>query len=73
MKFEPALLFDGEAARTAAGAYVPLVLWFNFIAGFAYVITGAQRCMDRHCSAGSVATPAAARFAPRKNVAPNCD
>lgn len=31
---------DAEAAQ-AAGNYVPFVLWFNFIAGFAYVIAGA--------------------------------
>lgn len=34
-------LFGDEAARTAAGNYVPFVLWFNFLAGFAYVIAGA--------------------------------
>ena len=34
------LFFDG-AARAAAGSYVPFVLWFNFLAGFAYVIAGA--------------------------------
>ena len=34
------VLFGGEAARTAAGAYVPFVLWFNFLAGFAYVVAG---------------------------------
>lgn len=33
------LFFDG-AARQAAGNYVPFVLWFNFLAGFLYVITG---------------------------------
>jgi len=33
------LFIDGEA-RLAAGNYVPFVLWFNFIAGFFYVITG---------------------------------
>lgn len=33
------LFFDGEA-RQAAGNYVPFVLWFNFLAGFLYVITG---------------------------------
>lgn len=33
------LFFDGEA-REAAGNYVPFVLWFNFVAGFAYVIAG---------------------------------
>lgn len=35
-----AILFGGEAARAAAGNYVPFVLWFNFLAGFAYVVTG---------------------------------
>jgi Kef-type K+ transport system membrane component KefB len=30
-----------EAALKAAGHYVPFVLWFNFVAGFAYVIAGA--------------------------------
>lgn len=34
------VLFGGEAARSAAGAYVPFVLWFNFLAGFAYVAAG---------------------------------
>jgi hypothetical protein len=34
------VLFGGEAARLAAGAYVPFVLWFNFLAGFAYVVAG---------------------------------
>lgn len=33
------LFFDG-AARAAAGNYVPFVLWFNFSAGFAYIIAG---------------------------------
>ena len=34
------VLFGSETARTAAGAYVPFVLWFNFLAGFAYVAAG---------------------------------
>ena len=34
-------LFGGEAVRQAAGAYVPFVLWFNFLAGFAYVAAAA--------------------------------
>lgn len=33
-------LIGNEAARTAAGNYVPFVLWFNFMAGFAYVVAG---------------------------------
>ena len=34
-------LSSNEAAVSAAGNYVPFVLWFNFAAGFAYVIAGA--------------------------------
>ena len=33
-------LLGGTEARTAAGNIVPFVLWFNFVAGFAYVIAG---------------------------------
>lgn len=33
-------LFGDEAARSAVGAAVPFVLWFNFGAGFAYVAAG---------------------------------
>ena len=32
------VLFGGGAA--AAGSYVPFVVWFNFLAGFAYVAAG---------------------------------
>lgn len=35
-----AVLFGDAAARLDAGNYVPFVLWFNFLAGFAYVIAG---------------------------------
>lgn len=35
-----AVLFVDGPARVAAGDYVPFVLWFNFIAGFAYVLAG---------------------------------
>jgi len=35
------LLFIDGPARVAAGAYVPFVLWFNFFAGFAYILAGA--------------------------------
>lgn len=35
-----AVLFVDGAARVAAGDYVPFVLWFNFLAGFAYVVAG---------------------------------
>lgn len=35
------ILFGDGTARAAAGNYVPFVLWFNFLAGFAYVVAGA--------------------------------
>ncbi len=31
------VIFGPDAARVAAGRYVPFVVWFNFLAGFAYV------------------------------------
>jgi hypothetical protein len=34
------VLFGGGEARLAAGAYLPFVVWFNFIAGFFYIIGG---------------------------------
>ncbi|MCB2000752.1 MAG: hypothetical protein KDH91_10270 [Rhodoferax sp.] len=33
-------LFGDAAARAAVGNAVPYVLWFNFLAGFAYVAAG---------------------------------
>lgn len=33
-------LFGGPSERAAAGNIVPFVLWFNFIAAFAYVVAG---------------------------------
>lgn len=40
IKESSAILFGDEAARAAAGNYVPFVLWFNFLAGFIYVGAG---------------------------------
>ncbi len=34
------VLFVDGAARAGAGHYVPFVLWFNFLAGFFYIIAG---------------------------------
>jgi hypothetical protein len=31
------VLFGPEAARVAAGDFVPFVVWFNLVAGFAYI------------------------------------
>lgn len=33
-------LFGGEAARAAMGNAVDFVLWFNFLAGFLYLLAG---------------------------------
>lgn len=33
-------LFGSAEARSALGDIVPFVLWFNFLAGFAYVLAG---------------------------------
>ncbi len=35
-----AVVVGNEAAVTAAGNYVPFVLWFNFLSGFAYIAAG---------------------------------
>lgn len=40
-------LFGDEQARAAVGNAVPFVLWFNFLAGFAYVATGVG--LWKHC------------------------
>ena len=46
------VIFGGAAAREAAGNNLPFVVWFNFIAGFAYV-------------AASIGLLMAQRWAPR--------
>lgn len=33
-------LFGGADAQAAVGNAVPFVLWFNFLAGFAYIVAG---------------------------------
>lgn len=61
------VLFGPEEARRAVGAYVPFVLWFNFLAGFAYVAAGAGLWARRRwaaalsfaIAAGTLATYAA--------------
>jgi len=34
------VLLGNEEAVAAAGNYVPFVLWFNFLSGFAYIAAG---------------------------------
>ena len=44
------LFIDGEA-RLAAGNYVPFVLWFNFCAGFLYILAAIALWLMRTWSA----------------------
>jgi hypothetical protein len=45
------VLFGPEAARAAAGHYVPFVLWFNFLAGVAYLAAGIGLWRRQHWAA----------------------
>ena len=40
-------LFGGAEARAAVGNAVPFVLWFNFLAGFAYIAAGIGLALRR--------------------------
>ena len=42
------VLFVDGIAREDAGNYVPFVLWFNFLAGFAYLLAGVGLFMQKH-------------------------
>jgi hypothetical protein len=55
-----AVLFGSGTARSAAGNYVPFVLWFNFLAGFTYVIAGAGLWLRRRWAVWLAAAIAAA-------------
>jgi len=46
------VLFVDGIAREDAGHYVPFVLWFNFLAGFAYLLAGAGLFMKKRWAAG---------------------
>lgn len=58
-----AVLFWSETARLAAGQYVPFVVWFNFLAGFAYVVAGFGLWFWRRWAAGLAVGVAAATLA----------
>jgi len=49
------VLFGSAESRAAAGDVVPFVLWFNFLAGFAYMGTGAGIAAGRSWSAKATA------------------
>jgi hypothetical protein len=45
------VLFGPDSVRVAAGRVVPFVLWFNFLAGFAYLATAAGLWRGRRWAA----------------------
>lgn len=47
-----AVVLGDPAARQAAGQYVPFVVWFNFLAGFAYVLSGIGLWFRQRWAAG---------------------
>jgi hypothetical protein len=60
------VLLGGSSAREAAGAYVPFVVVFNFVAGFAYVAAAAGLALRRRWSvglAGAIAATTVLAFA----------
>jgi hypothetical protein len=42
------VLYVDGTFREEAGNYVPFVVWFNFLAGFAYLIAGGGLWMQKH-------------------------
>ena len=46
-------LFGGMEARAELGNVVPFVLWFNFIAGFVYVVAGVALLRTRRWAAAA--------------------
>lgn len=60
------VLFGSDAVRQAAGAIVDFVVWFNFVAGFAYVVAGLGLWLRRRWAvawAGLIALATAIVFA----------
>ena len=56
------ILFGDDVTRAAAGNYVPFVLWFNFLAGFAYVVAGAGLWLNQRWAVWLAITIAVATF-----------
>lgn len=57
------VLAGNPAALAEAGHYVPFVLWFNFLAGFAYVLAGVGLWLRRRWAVVLAAMIAAATVA----------
>lgn len=47
LKSGGSVLFIDGPDREAAGQYVPFILWFNFLSGFAYIIAGMGLLMQK--------------------------
>lgn len=45
------VLFGPEEARLAAGSYLPWLVWFNLLAGLAYICAGAGLWLQRRWAA----------------------
>ena len=56
------VLFINGEARLAAGNYVDFVLWFNFLAGFFYVLTGIGIWLEKAWAAKAAITIVALTF-----------
>jgi uncharacterized membrane protein (DUF2068 family) len=48
LKAGGSVLFIDGTAREEAGNYVPFVLWFNFSAGFVYIMAGSGLWLQKH-------------------------
>lgn len=46
------ILFGPQSARDAVGDFVPFVVQFNFVAGFAYLLAGIGIFLGRHWALG---------------------
>lgn len=57
------VVLDIRGAREVAGTYVGFVVWFNFLAGFAYIAAGAGLLARRRWSALLAAAIAVATLA----------
>lgn len=54
------VVFGVGEARAAAGNYIPFVVWFNFLAGFAYVVAGIGLWMQQRWASSLAVVIAAA-------------
>ncbi len=59
LKSGGSVIFVDGADRQAAGNYVPFVVWFNFLAGFVYIVAGIGLWMQKQWAAKLAALIAA--------------